>query len=66
MIFITLLGVYGLIGVIFAIAFFAVGYSIILPEATGTPKHVRLLWCTAAILLWPLLLLKWRRARGAQ
>jgi hypothetical protein len=51
--------IYLLIGVLFAITFFAVGYRKIDPSATGTPWYVRLMWTPAALAIWPILIFKW-------
>lgn len=52
---------YLLIGVLFALAFFALGYRKIDPGADGARWYVRLIWMPAALALWPLLLKKWLR-----
>ncbi|MFT6268645.1 MAG: hypothetical protein ACJAVV_001460 [Alphaproteobacteria bacterium] len=53
---------YLLIGIMFAITFFAVGYRKIDPSAAGTPWFVRLLWTPAALAIWPILIVKWLRS----
>lgn len=57
----TLILVYLLIGILFALAFFAVGYRKIDPSAESARWYVRLMWMPAALALWPLLLKKWLR-----
>ena len=59
MIFVSSLGVYFLIGLVFAIAFFFVGYAWILADAAGSKLRVRLLWFAGAAAIWPLLVFKW-------
>ncbi len=59
MIFVSSLGVYFLIGLVFAIAFFFVGYKLILADAAGSKLRVRLLWFPGAVAIWPLLVFKW-------
>jgi len=54
--------IYFLIGFIFAIAFFALGYRKIDPAAQGAGLGLRLLWTPAAIVLWPLLSWRWIQA----
>ena len=56
--------IYLLIGIVFAIVFFAVGYRKIDPSAAGTPWFVRLLWTPAALAIWPILIVKWLRSRA--
>ena len=59
MIFVSSLGVYFLTGLVFAIAFFLVGYKLILADAAGSKLRVRLLWFPGAVAIWPLLVFKW-------
>ncbi|NKB64161.1 MAG: hypothetical protein GKR95_19285 [Gammaproteobacteria bacterium] len=59
MIFVSGLGIYFLIGFVFSIAFFFKGYEVINAEAANSSMAVRILWCPAAIAIWPLLLYKW-------
>lgn len=63
MLILTFIGVYFLSGGVFAVAFFARGFSAINADARAT-VGARLLWLPAAALLWPALAWKWRRARG--
>ncbi|CAN5885565.1 hypothetical protein BH11PSE8_BH11PSE8_19140 [soil metagenome] len=57
------LGGYGLVGGLFALAFVARGVSRLDPAAHGMPLPARLLLMPGAALLWPLMLAKWLRHR---
>lgn len=59
MIFVYSLGIYFLSGLVFASAFFFVGYKLILADAAGSKLSVRLLWLPGAVAIWPLLAFKW-------
>ncbi|MCA9293969.1 MAG: hypothetical protein KDA20_09155 [Phycisphaerales bacterium] len=61
----TVLGAYGAVGVLFAIAFVCTGAKRIDPVARATPLRVRLLFLPGAAALWPLLAMKWARSRTA-
>ena len=50
---------YLLLGLIFSLAFAAIGYRKIDATADGASIRLRLLWLPAALILWPLLLVKW-------
>lgn len=50
---------YAGIGLVFALAFVAVGAAHIDPAARGMPWSVRLLLLPGAAALWPLLCIKW-------
>ncbi|MBX2859043.1 MAG: hypothetical protein KTR17_10300 [Cellvibrionaceae bacterium] len=58
-----IIALYFFLGLVFSIAFVAKGCSAIDPAAAKAGAGVRLLWVPAAILLWPLLLMKWLAAR---
>lgn len=67
MLILTIIGYYLLFGCAFGIAFFVRGHGVIAPEAQGASVAVRLLWTPAAVVLWPLLAVKWlaqRRSRS--
>jgi hypothetical protein len=51
--------IYLVIGIFFAITFFAIGYRKIDLSATGAPWFLRLLWTPAALAIWPILIVKW-------
>ncbi len=51
--------IYLVIGIFFAITFFAIGYRKIDLSATGAPWFLRLLWTPAALAIWPILMVKW-------
>ncbi|NKB77171.1 MAG: hypothetical protein GKR96_09030 [Gammaproteobacteria bacterium] len=59
MVFVCCLMIYLLIGVVFAMAFFFGGYQAIHKDATDSSVRVRLLWCPAAVAIWPILVYKW-------
>lgn len=62
--FVMLVGVYALLGIVFAVAFVLRGAGRIDPVATEAPLRVRLLLGAGAVALWPVLLYKWLGARG--
>ena len=62
MTFVYSLEIYFLIGLIFAIAFFFIGYKKINPEANGSKIRVRLLWFPGAMAIWPILSYKWLKS----
>jgi hypothetical protein len=53
------LGGYGLVGLVFALAFVARGAAHLDPAAHGMPLPARVLLIPGAALLWPLMLTKW-------
>jgi hypothetical protein len=59
----VVLGGYGLVGLVFALAFVARGAARLDPAAHGMPLPARLLLIPGAALLWPLMLTKWLRRR---
>ncbi len=59
----SVLGIYAIIGVAFAIAFILRGAGAIDAVARASPWHVRLIWFPGAAGLWPFLLFKWLRAK---
>ena len=60
--FVLLLEIYLLLGVAFSIVFAIKGAEAIDEEVAQSPKTFRLLLIPGAILLWPVLLLKWMRS----
>ena len=54
-----MISIYLLLGLLFALGFIAVGYKKIDPTAEGASLRLRLVWLPAAVILWPLLLVKW-------
>lgn len=61
----TALGVYGAAGVVFAVPFASRGAGAIDPAAKRGTWGFRLLILPGVVALWPLMLAKWRRARGS-
>ena len=57
-------GAYAAIGLVFALAFVIRGAGVIDPNAKGAPIGFRLLILPAAMLLWPLLAVRWAGAQG--
>jgi membrane protein implicated in regulation of membrane protease activity len=57
----SLLGVYLLLGVAFAIPFVAIGVKRIDPHAASATWGFRLLIVPGIVVLWPLLLRRWMR-----
>lgn len=55
---VTALGVYALVGVVFALVFVTVGARRIDPDAAGMPLRARVIIFPGAAGLWPLLLVK--------
>ena len=58
MLFVDLIAIYFVIGLVWAVIFFLIGYQWVLADATGSGLLVRLLWLPAAVIIWPLLMLK--------
>ena len=57
--FLTLLGIYAAIGLVFAIAFVTFGAGKVDPAARTMPVRVRLLIIPGALLLWPVMAFRW-------
>jgi hypothetical protein len=57
----TVVAVYLLAGLLFGVAFLAVGVSRIDPAARGTSVRFRLLILPGTIALWPILATKWAK-----
>ena len=58
------LALYALIGIVTGIAFVTFGVAQVLPHATVTVP-ARILWLPGAAILWPYVLMRWRKARAA-
>jgi len=56
--------VYALIGFVIAVAFATFGISRVVPGATAT-IGARILFLPGATALWPYVLVRWLKARGA-
>ena len=56
------LAIYGLVGVIFAAAFVALGITRVDPVAQHAPLGFRLIVMPGVAALWPLLLRRWLRS----
>jgi hypothetical protein len=57
--FVNLFGLYAAVGILFAIAFVAIGIGRIDPVAKNSTVGFRLIALPGAALLWPLLLRRW-------
>ena len=55
----ALLGIYLMLGIIFAIAFILRGARMVDPTAAGASLRVRVIFIPGAIALWPLVSLRW-------
>ena len=62
-ILLSLPGLYFLIGVLFAIVFIVKGIHVIDPSTKSSPVIFKILVFPGSIGLWPVLLLKWMRAK---
>ena len=60
------LAVYGAAGAVFAVPFALRGAGVIDPAAKGGTWGFRVLTLPAVVALWPLMLVKWRRARARE
>ncbi len=60
----TGLGVYLAVGLVIAIPFVARGVNCVDPAAAHAPARFRLLILPGCAALWPLMLVKWLRARA--
>ena len=60
--FVDGLAAYGLLGVLFAIAFVSKGIQRLDPVAEHAPLGFRLIVIPGAAALWPLLLVRWLRS----
>ncbi|HEY1188762.1 MAG TPA: hypothetical protein VGE74_13995 [Gemmata sp.] len=58
-------GAYALAGVLFGVVFVAVGVARLDPAARGTSWAFRALILPGSATLWPLLVMKWARHKGA-
>lgn len=59
--FVTIFTGYAIVGIVFAIAFAAVGVNQLDPLARGAGWGFRLLMLPGAAAFWPLLLLRWAK-----
>lgn len=61
-----LLALYAVVGALTAIAFVTVGLARVLPPGTPVTVGARVLLLPGAAILWPYVLLRWAKARGAR
>jgi hypothetical protein len=62
----SLIAIYLLLGVLFALAFLFLGYRKIDPSAESAGFGVRLMWMPAALALWPIVAFRWFSANNNQ
>jgi hypothetical protein len=55
---------YVVIGIVTAIAFVTVGVARVFPHMTATVP-ARMLWLPGAAIMWPYVLMRWRKVRAA-
>ncbi len=63
MVIINTIGIYLVVGFLFAIAFVAKGMRVVDKDTIGAPLGFKLLIITGSIVLWPFLLKRWLTAR---
>jgi hypothetical protein len=61
-----LLALYAVAGALTAVAFVTLGLAHVLPPGTPVTVGARVLLLPGAALLWPYVLLRWVKARGAR
>lgn len=66
MLLLELLALYALAGILTAVAFVTFGVAQVLPAGTPVTIGARLLLLPGAAALWPYVLLRWAKARGAR
>jgi hypothetical protein len=62
--FVGALGVYAALGLVFAVPFVSAGVQLLDPTARGSGIGFRLLILPGIAAFWPMLLLRWIRARS--
>lgn len=62
--FLLVVAIYAIAGIIFALGFVTVGVTWLDPAARGTSWAFRALILPGSAALWPLLAVKWARAKG--
>lgn len=65
MIALQILGVYLLVGLVFAVPFVIRGCAVIDAAAVGAGIRFRLMILPASMALWPLLMRRWVQGRGS-
>jgi len=63
--FVVALGAYTALGLVFAVPFVSAGIQLLDPAARGSGIGFRLLILPGAAAFWPMLLLRWARARSS-
>jgi len=64
MLFVATVGLYAVIGLVFACAFLTVGISTVDPVSKGSGIGFRLMILPGVAALWPVLLTRWIQERG--
>jgi hypothetical protein len=59
------LALYALLGIVTAVVFVIFGVSQVLPHSATATVGARILWLPGAAALWPYVLMRWLKARGA-
>jgi hypothetical protein len=60
------LAFYAVMGLVTAVLFVTFGVSRVLDPGTTVTRGARILWLPGAAALWPYVLVRWLRARGAR
>ena len=66
MLVLDLLALYAFVGAVTAVAFVTFGLARVLPAGTPVTVGARVLLIPGAAILWPYVLLRWVKARGAR
>jgi hypothetical protein len=61
-----LVALYAAVGAVTAVAFVTFGIARVLPVGTPVTAGARVLLIPGAAILWPYVLLRWMKARGAR
>ena len=64
MILLYAVGIYGVIGLVTAVAFVTIGLAQVLPHSMSASLGARILFIPGAAALWPYVLVRWLRGRG--
>jgi hypothetical protein len=60
------LALYVVLGIVTAVAFVIFGVSQVLPQGTSVTVGARILILPGAAAMWPYVLIRWLKSRGAQ
>ncbi len=59
------LALYVLFGIVTGVAFVIFGVAQVLPHGATVTAGARILWLPGAAILWPYVLMRWLKSRGA-